>query len=206
MSTTQNLMNENTPAPSTGRSQSLRARGAHAVEWLPLQSLLPYARNAKTHSAAQVTQIASSIKTFGFNNPVLIDEGGEIIAGHGRVIAAHQLQMPRVPCIVLKHLNKAKKRAFRLADNRIAENSGWDLEMLKMELTDTQVAGLEVDLGFTEIELQRALGELEELDTSPRLSQEMQFRVVVDCADESQQKQLLIDLEARGFSCRPLIS
>jgi ParB-like chromosome segregation protein Spo0J len=189
--------------PATRR----QVKGAREITWRALEGLLPYARNAKTHSVEQVAQIAGSIKAFGFNNPVLIDERGEIIAGHGRVLAAHELRMKTVPCIVLSHLSKAQKRAYRLADNRIAENGGWDDQLLKIELTAIQSSGLELDLGFSEKELARALGEADEQqDTAPQLGDGMQYRVVVDCTGETQQASLLAELEARGLTCRPLIS
>jgi ParB-like chromosome segregation protein Spo0J len=104
--------------------------------------LIPYARNAKKHSEAQVAQIAGSIKEFGFNNPVLIDAANGIIAGHGRVLAAHKLELESVPCVVLDHLTDTQKRAYIIADNRLAETGGgWDLEMLKLEAEE-----LELDL------------------------------------------------------------
>ena len=95
-------------------------------------ALIPYARNARTHSDQQVAQIADSIREFGFTNPMLIDEEDGIIAGHGRVLAAHSLGLDEVPCIVLAHLTPAQGRAYVLADNKLALNAGWDLEMLSL--------------------------------------------------------------------------
>jgi ParB-like chromosome segregation protein Spo0J len=117
------------------------------IENLKTESLVPYARNAKLHDEIQVSKIASSIREFGFNNPVLVD--GEkppgIIAGHGRVLAAKKLGLTEVPCIRLAHLSEAQKRAYILADNRLAElGGGWDSEMLKLELAD--LGELDVDL------------------------------------------------------------
>src|SRR5450759_1354838 len=103
------------------------------VNW-PIESLIPSARNARTHSDAQVAQIAGSIKNFGFNNPVLAGPQGDIIAGHARVLAARKLGLAEVPVIVLHHLTDNQKRAFMLADNQLALNAGWDLEMLRLEL------------------------------------------------------------------------
>ena len=97
-------------------------------------ALIPYARNARTHSDQQVAQIAASIREFGFTNPVLIDEEDGIIAGAGRVRAAHVLGLDEVPCIVLAHLTPAQRRAYVLADNKLALNAGWDLEMLSLEI------------------------------------------------------------------------
>lgn len=112
--------------------------GEHAadIEQIATADLIPYARNARTHSEQQVSQIAGSIQEFGFCNPVLIDAENGIIAGHGRVLAAQKLKLEAVPCIRLSHLTDAQKRAYVLADNRIALSSGWDQEMLANELSD----------------------------------------------------------------------
>ncbi len=101
----------------------------HAVD-----SLLPYARNARTHSEEQVAQIAASIQEFGWTNPILVDGAGNVIAGHGRLMAAKKLGMGDVPVIELAHLSEAQKRAYILADNKHALNAGWDEELLKLEL------------------------------------------------------------------------
>lgn len=106
------------------------------IEYVATDKLTPYARNSRTHSSEQVKQIAASIKEFGFTNPVLIDEGNGIIAGHGRVMAAEQLQLAEVPCIRLGYLSEIDKRAYIIADNRLAEyRNGWDLEMLETEIS-----------------------------------------------------------------------
>lgn len=116
----------------------------------PLQDLIPYARNSRTHSDEQVTQIASSIKEFGFTNPVLIDADGGIIAGHGRVMAAKKLKMESVPVVVLSHLTEAQRRAYVIADNKLALNAGWDDEMLRVEFQELQDLGFNVELtGFS---------------------------------------------------------
>ena len=102
----------------------------YAIEYWPLDRLLPYAANARTHSDHQVAQIAGSIAAFGFNVPCLVDEAGVLIAGHGRLLAARSLELETVPVIRLEHLSEAEARAFRLGDNRIAENAGWDGDIL----------------------------------------------------------------------------
>lgn len=108
-----------------------------AVEMLAVDTLIPYARNAKKHSDEQVRQVAGSIKEFGFNNPILIDELNGIIAGHCRVLAAEKLGLEEVPCLRLTHLSETQKRAYILADNRLAETGGgWNAELLKLELED----------------------------------------------------------------------
>lgn len=128
------------------------------VEYLPLADLLPYARNARTHSEAQIAQIAGSIKEFGWTNPILVSDSNDIIAGHGRCLAAAKLKMDKVPCIRLSKLTDSQRKAYILADNRIALNGGWDDAMLKLELQELQ--GLEVDLsslGFDTVDLDRLL-------------------------------------------------
>ena len=114
---------------------------ASAVEARPITSLLPYAGNARTHSAEQVAQIAASILEFGFVAPILVDERGEIIAGHGRLLAAKSLGLDTVPTIVRAELSDAQKAALRLADNRIALNAGWDEALLRAELAKLQEMG-----------------------------------------------------------------
>ena len=131
---------------------------AGVVEPRPLASLLPYAGNARTHSAEQVAQLAASILEFGFVNPVLVDERGVLVAGHGRVLAARQLGLEQVPAIRLDHLSKAQARALRLADNQIALNAGWDETLLAAELRDLQVEDYDLGLtGFGQEELDRLL-------------------------------------------------
>lgn len=120
----------------------------------PVETLIPYARNARTHSEAQVAQIAGSIKEFGFCNPVLIDKDGGIIAGHGRVLAAQKLGMKVVPTITLGHLSETQKRAYILADNKLALNAGWDDEMLRVEIVELQNSDVDLTtIGFNADEL-----------------------------------------------------
>ena len=129
-----------------------------AVEYRSTGDLIPYARNSRTHSEAQVAQIAASIREFGFTNPVLLDEQGGIIAGHGRVEAARKLALGEVPCIVLAGLTEAQKRAYVIADNRLALNAGWDNEMLAAEFADLMEAGFDLSLtGFGEGEIESLL-------------------------------------------------
>lgn len=130
------------------------------IEHLPIDGLIPYARNSRTHSDAQVAQIAASIREFGFTNPVLIDAQGGIIAGHGRVLAARKLQLAEVPCIRLGHLTETQKRAYVIADNKLALNAGWDAEALALELQELGDLGFDLDLtGFSEEEIAELLPE-----------------------------------------------
>lgn len=128
------------------------------IEQIKTSDLVPYARNAKKHDEAQVAKLAGSIREFGFNNPVLIDADNGIIAGHGRVMAAQKLGLASVPCLRLSHLSETQKRAYILADNRLAElGGGWDAEMLKLELAD--LGDLDVDLdgiGFSNLPFEEA--------------------------------------------------
>ena len=113
-------------------------------------NLVPYARNSRTHSAEQVAQIAASIREFGFTNPLLIDEQGGIIAGHGRLLAAQKLGFDEVPAITLQWLSDAQKKAYVIADNKLALNAGWDDEMLRVEFQELQEMGFDLELtGFS---------------------------------------------------------
>ena len=137
----------------------------HSIEELPPASLRPYARNPRRHSAKQIRQIADSIRTFGFTNPVLISDDGEIIAGHGRVEAALQLQMASVPVLRLSHLSEAERRAYVIADNKLALNAGWDQELLALELQGLIDLDFDVTLtGFSLAETDLALDALRESD------------------------------------------
>ena len=138
------------------------------IETLKTADLIPYARNSRTHCEAQVAQIAGSIREFGFTNPVLIDAENGIIAGHGRVMAAQKLGLDNVPCIRLSHLTETQKRAYIIADNKLALNAGWDDEMLALELGELADLDFEMDLiGFSEDELAGLLAETTEGETDP---------------------------------------
>jgi len=116
----------------------------------PVSSLIPYARNSRTHSPEQVSKIAASIKEFGFLNPVIVDGANGIIAGHGRIMAAQKLGMEEVPTIEASHLTDAQRRAYIIADNRLALDAGWDEEMLRVEFAELEEAGFDLELtGFT---------------------------------------------------------
>jgi len=122
---------------------------ADKIEQWPAAKLLPYARNARTHSDEQIAQIAASIAEFGFTNPILAGSDGVIVAGHGRLAAAQKLGMEQVPVVVLDHLSPTQRRALVIADNRIAENAGWDEAMLRIELVALQDDDFDVSLtGF----------------------------------------------------------
>jgi DNA modification methylase len=126
------------------------------IEYISPDLLRSYSRNAKNHPEKQIAQIAASIKEFGFNNPILVDEAGEIIAGHGRLAAAKVIGLDAVPVIRLAHLSEAQKRAYRLADNKIAENGGWNTDLLRLEISELETICGDLDIsitGFDSIEL-----------------------------------------------------
>lgn len=144
---------------------------------LATKDLIPYARNTRTHSDEQVNQIVSSIKEFGFTNPVLVDQDNMIIAGHGRVMAANKLKLDKVPTICLKHLTEAQKKAYIIADNRLALNAGWDEDMLKVELEELNDLEFDISLlGFEDNEIESLLSEptegLTDEDAVPDLPEE----------------------------------
>jgi len=133
---------------------------ASRIEIWPVDRLVPYARNARTHSPEQVAQIAASIVEFGFNAPILVDSHAGIIAGHGRMLAARKLGLAEVPVVVLDHLSDTQRRAYILADNKLAENAGWDEKVLAAELADLERDGLDLKLvGFSDQELEVLLAD-----------------------------------------------
>jgi DNA modification methylase len=165
----------NTSPVSRGRAHAredswLAPDGARqlVVMWRNIERLIPYARNARTHSDAQIAQIAGSIREFGFTNPVLIDEKGGLIAGHGRVLGARQLGMTQVPTITLTGLTETQRRAYVIADNKLALNAGWDPELLRLELGELKLSGFDLSLtGFGDLELKDIMADRTEGLTDP---------------------------------------
>lgn len=175
------------------------------IQYLALSDLIPDAKNARTHSERQVNEIAASITNFGFLNPVLIDKAGVIIAGHGRVLAAEILNLDKVPCVVLEHLNETQRKALALADNRIQQSSGWDVERLKDVLSELSEADFDLNItGFTQHELDTYLSidegflpELTEFDSEPksipvqsRSDEEGEGRKIPDADEEAELEQV----------------
>lgn len=176
---------------------------ADKVQRWSIDKLTPYARNSRTHSDAQVAQLAASIREWGWTTPVLIDEQGGIIAGHGRVLAARQLGMSDVPVVIATGWSDVKRRAYVIADNKLALNAGWDAEMLALELGELGELGFDLELtGFSDDEINPIE---EEIDTSPQL-ESREFRVVVENLNEEQQAKLIEDLESKGFKCKAMMS
>jgi ParB-like nuclease domain len=144
------------PWRTTMADQGIRPWPADKVERRPLASLVPYARNARIHTPEQIRQIAASMREWGFTNPVLIDEAGQIIAGHGRVLAAQELGLTEVPVMVARGWTEAQKRAYVIADNKLALNATWDDELLAAELTDLDAMAFDTDLiSFSAEELEQ---------------------------------------------------
>lgn len=140
------------------------------IEMLPVAELTAYAKNSRTHSPAQVKQIEASIREFGFTNPILVDGTGGVIAGHGRLLAAKNMGLDVVPCLRLSHLTEAQKRAYVIADNKLAENAGWDMDILKLEIGDLSKMNFDINLTGFELEdipLADESTKLAPLDTSP---------------------------------------
>jgi ParB-like chromosome segregation protein Spo0J len=171
------------------------------LETIAIDRLIPYARNSRTHSDEQVAQVAASIREFGFTNPVLIDGEGGIIAGHGRVMAARKLGMADVPCIRLAHLSDAQKRAYIIADNKLALNAGWDEEILALELLDLRGEDFALPLsGFTSEELEQIfsafdvspLGEMPQMPSGDR----QPFQQVTFTLHDTQAEQVQAALKA----------
>jgi hypothetical protein len=175
------------------------------IEMRKVADLLPYARNARTHSEEQIKQIAASIKEFGFNNPVAIDKDNMILCGHGRVLGAQKLGMEEVPCVCLSHLSETQKKAYILADNKIALNSDWDNDLLKLEFEDLKLDDFDLILtGFDEKEINELLeSELDDIDDtysnkveSPQYEIKGENPKLSDCFDDTKTNELLADIES----------
>jgi hypothetical protein len=165
--------------------------------------LIPYARNSRTHSDEQITKIAASIKEFGFLNPVIVDGQNGIIAGHGRVMAAKKLGMTELPAVEASHLTDAQRRAYIIADNKLALNAGWDDEMLRVEFDELGAMGFDLELtGFDDIELAKIFDyQPDELELKAAEYQEV-FNVIIECIDESEQEKTFNRLDSEGYKCR----
>ena len=133
-------------------------------EKVNIDRLVPYTRNARTHSKEQILQLRASLREFGFVNPVIVDKDLNVIAGHGRIMAAKEEGITEVPCVFAEHLTEAQKRAYIIADNRLALNAGWDAEMLSVEIADLQGSDFDINLlGFDDVELNKLLGSVEDV-------------------------------------------
>jgi len=175
------------------------------IQYKATEDLIPYARNSRTHSAEQVAQIAASIREFGWTNPILIDGENGIIAGHGRVLAAHKLGETQVPTIELSHMSDTQKRAYIIADNKLALNAGWDSEMLALEMDEIKNAGY--DLGLTGFNLDEiaALNGNENIDNDHKEPiDESRNLLMIECQGERELETLFEEMQKRGFECKIL--
>lgn len=183
---------------------------ADKVERRAVADLNPYAGNARTHSKAQVGQIARSIEQFGFTIPVLIDETGTIIAGHGRVLAALQLGLTEVPVMVAEGWSDAQRKAYVILDNKLGLNSDWDVALLSKELGEIKSSGFALeDIGFSAVELSEllpggpiALPGGDGIEDAPASKYNEQYGVIVVCAGEAEQKSVYERLTGLGLTCR----
>ncbi len=179
---------------------------ADKIVMRPVGALVPYASNSRTHTAEQISLIARSIETFGFTNPILVDGEKGIIAGHARLQAAQKLGLSQVPTIELSWLTPEERQALVIADNQLAiTGSGWDPEMLRLELGDLKELGFDLALtGFSDIEL-GSLIEGKDLGGGGDAPQQIlpeSWAVIVECADESEQIDLIRRLESEGRKVR----
>lgn len=190
----------------------------------PIEALIPYARNARTHSDEQVAQLAASLREFGWTNPVLTDDEGGIIAGHGRVMAARKVleagatipnwpDPSKVPTIALGHLTPAQRRAYVLADNRLALNADWDRDVLAVELDELRDAGFDLDLlGFERAELNDLIGTPNDNygdragNDDTGVNYQEHFAVLVSCKDEAHQQEVFEKLQADGYEVKVLVN
>ena len=181
----------------------------HSIQ--KVSDLIPYVNNSRTHSDEQVNQVASSIKEFGFTSPVLIDESGGIIAGHGRVMAAKKLNLEEVPCITLEGLTEAQRKAYIIADNQLPLNAGWDLDKLKLEIDTLTELDFDIDLlGFDDDFLDDLLDVKPEEDDNvvcEDLSDgvEGNFELIVECDSEMSLEERFSKAQQLGWSCRTSI-
>lgn len=188
----------------------------YTINLININNLQEYTNNARTHSDSQVSQIAESIKEFGFNNPVLVDENNQLIAGHGRLLAAKQLGLTEVPAITLSHLTETQKKAYVIADNKISLNSDWNYDLLTSEL-EAVMNDSDVDislLGFSEQELETVLDEGQhgfnsgsidgntQAQADALLGSEDKLQILVDVMSNQECETLLNELNNRGFNCK----
>lgn len=168
------------------------------VNEIDIGNLIPYANNSRTHTDSQIEQIASSIKEFGFINPVIIDSNNGIIAGHCRVLAAQEIGLSKVPCIEVSHLTEDQKKAYIIADNKLALNAEWDDDLLKVELTDLLNNEFDITLtGFDESFL------LETPDIEPPIIEdEKKFLLMLEFDNEHDLEMAFDEAQSRGIKCK----
>jgi ParB family transcriptional regulator, chromosome partitioning protein len=168
------------------------------IEYIETKRLIPYLNNARTHSEKQISQLAASIREFGFTNPILVDRLNTIIAGHGRLSAANKLEMERVPVLRIEHMSKAQQKAYVLADNQLALNAGWDNDLLKLELAELKEMDFDINLiGFPDLEFSPDLP-----DEDEEKNMEQKMVITVSFEDRSALEDLFQELNERGFKVK----
>lgn len=170
------------------------------IEKKSINLIIPYINNARKHDEKQLKKIAASINEFGFNNPILIDKNNVVIAGHGRLDAAKLLGLEEVPVICIDHLTEAQKKAFILADNRIAQDASWDSAILINELELLKEMDFDIELtGFSDKDL--GINDLQE-EEEKNISDKTEYIIIVNCSYEKEQENLYQELTGRGFDCK----
>lgn len=156
----------------------------YQIEWRHPDSLRFYPYNSRTHEPEQIQQISDSLREFGWTNPILIDDEDMVIAGHGRLMAARSMNMEKVPCLRLSGLDSDQRRAYIIADNKLAMNAGWDLSLLRLELKDLEEVGFDVGLtGFSEEELDEIMKGLGDQDSD---GDTQEFTLMISTKDEAE--------------------
>ena len=181
-------------------------------EYRNVEELIPYARNAKIHKPEQIEKLAASIREFGFMNPIIIDKDGTIAAGHGRLMAARKLKLKKVPTILASHLTDTQRKAFTLADNRIAEvDTGWDMEMLSLELEDLGEIDYDYsdfmdfgDIGMSKLSADNEDSADDFTFTEPpeAIPAENKYDLKIVCSSEEEQQELFLELRERGYKVK----
>lgn len=175
------------------------------IEYKKIDDLIPYIKNSRTHSPQQIQQLAASIKEFGWTNPILLDGDNGIIAGHGRLAAARLLNQIEVPTIQLNGLNENQKRAYIIADNKLALNAGWDIEFLNLEIKDLQDAGFDLNLmGFSAEELKEFAPNEDKIIEDMDIKDESRNLLMIECISEHELQNLFEEMQERGFECKIL--
>ena len=195
------------PVPQESKSKKA-SWPADKVERRKVKDLVPYAKNARTHSEEQIEQIARAIERWGWMVPCLVDEKGGLIASHGRVLAAKQLGLDEVPVVVARGWSAAQKRAYVLADNKLTENGGWDDDLLKVEIEELQGEGFDLTLiGFSMDEIGELLDETDDgIEAAPDSKYKEQFGVIVICRDEAHQQEVFESLAGSGYEVRVVVT
>ena len=194
------------PVPQESKSPPKKSSWpADKVERRKVKDLVPYAKNARTHSEEQIEQIARAIEQWGWTVPCLVDEKGGLITGHGRVLAAKQLGLDEVPVVVARGWSEAQKRAYVIADNKLTENGGWDDELLAAEMADLK--GLDFDItltGFALDDIETEAGD--RIEDAPDSKYKEQFGVIVICRDEAHQQEVFESLAGSGYEVRVVVT